>query len=100
MECGFRSKTCKVGTRMTDYVRVLLIDDDEDDFLIIADMFAENARFRLDWVQSYEAGLEAISRQEHDVYLLDYLMGAHSGLDLLKDAVARGCKAPIIFLTA
>ncbi len=85
---------------MTDYVRVLLIDDDEDDFLIIADMFAENARFRLDWVQSYEAGLEAISMQEHDVYLLDYLMGAHSGLDLLKDAVARGCKAPIIFLTA
>ena len=54
------------------------------------------------WIgfQSYEEGLEAISRQEHDVYLLDYLIGAHNGLDLLKDAVARGCKAPIIFLTA
>ena len=85
---------------MTDHVRVLLIDDDEEDFLIVSDMLGEIARFSLDWVQSYEAGLEAIARQEHDVYLLDYLIGAHNGLDLLKDAVARGCKAPIIFLTA
>ncbi|MGA2400486.1 MAG: histidine kinase [Syntrophobacteraceae bacterium] len=87
---------------MTDHVRILLIDDDHEDLLIVSDMLAEaeNTRFRLDWVQSYEAGLEAISRQEHEVYLLDYFMGSHNGLDLLKDAVARGCKAPIIFLTA
>ena len=100
MEYGFRSKSSEAGTRMTDHVRVLLIDDDEEDFLIVSDMLAEIARFSLDWVQSYEAGLEAIARQEHDVYLLDYVMGEHNGLDLLKDAVARGCKAPIIFLTA
>ena len=100
MAYGFGSKIYEAGTRMTDHVRVLLIDDDEEDFLIVSDMLAENARFSLDWVQSYEAGLEAMSRQEHDVYLLDYLMGAHNGLELQKDAVARGCKAPIIFLTA
>ncbi len=87
---------------MTDHVRILLIDDDQEDFLIVSDMLAEaeNTRFRLDWVQTYEAGLEAISRQEHDVYLLDYFMGSHNGLDLLKKAVEGGCKAPIIFLTA
>ena len=85
---------------MTDHVRVLLIDDDEEDFLIVSDMLGENARFSLDWVQTYEAGQEAIARQEHDVYLLDYLIGVHNGLDLLKDAVAKGCNAPIIFLTA
>ncbi len=85
---------------MKDHVRVLLIDDDEEDFLIVSDMLDEIARFSLDWVQTYEAGLEAIARQEHDVYLLDYLIGAHNGLDLLKEAVAGGCKAPIIFLTA
>ena len=100
LEYGIRSKTYEAGTQMTDRVRILLIDDDEEDFLIVSDMLAEIARFSLDWVQSYEEGLEALSRQEHDVYLLDYLIGAHNGLDLLKDAVARGCKAPIIFLTA
>jgi len=87
---------------MKDQVRILLIDDDEEDFLIVSDMLsgAENTKFKLDWVQTYDAGLEAISRQEHDVYLLDYFMGSHDGLDLLNKAVAGGCKAPIIFLTA
>ncbi len=87
---------------MTDHVRVLLIDDDQEDFLLVSYMLAEaeNTRFKLAWVQTYEAGLEAISKREHDVYLLDYSMGSHNGLDLLKTAVEGGCKAPIIFLTA
>lgn len=87
---------------MADHVRVLLIDDDQEDFLLVSDMLAEaeNTRFKLAWVQTYEAGLEAISKGEHDVYLLDYSMGSHNGLDLLKTAVDGGCKAPIIFLTA
>ena len=87
---------------MADHVRVLLIDDDQEDFLLVSDMLAEaeNTKFKLAWVQTYEAGLEAISKGEHDVYLLDYSMGSHNGLDLLKTAVDGGCKAPIIFLTA
>jgi PAS domain S-box-containing protein len=87
---------------MKDQVRILLIDDDQEDYLIVSDMLAEseNIRFELSWAQSYEAGLKAISRREHDVYLLDYFMGSHNGLDLLKQAVEGGCKAPIIFLTA
>jgi len=87
---------------MADHVRVLLIDDDQEDFLLVSDMLAEaeNTRFELAWVQTYEAGLEAICREEHDVYLLDYSMGSHNGLDLLRTAVEGGCTAPIIFLTA
>lgn len=87
---------------MTDHVRVLLIDDDQEDFLLVSDMLAEaeNTKFQLAWVQTYEAGLEAISKGEHDVYLLDYFMGSDNGLDLLKKAVEGGCKEPIIFLTA
>lgn len=87
---------------MTNDVRILLIDDDREDFLIVSAMLAEaeHLRFRLAWAQSYEAGLEAIFRQEHDVYLLDYYMGSQNGLDLLRKAVEAGCKAPIIFLTA
>ena len=87
---------------MTDHVRVLLIDDDQEDFLIVSDMLAEaeNTRFKLACANSYEEGLDAIFRREHDVYLLDYFMGSHNGLDLLKEAIEGGCRAPIIFLTA
>lgn len=88
--------------RMKDHVRVLLIDDDQEDFLLVSYMLAEaeNTKFKLAWAQTYEAGFEAISRGEYDVYLLDYFIGIHSGLDLLKKAVEGGCKAPVIVLTA
>jgi PAS domain S-box-containing protein len=87
---------------MTDQVRILLIDDDQEDFLIVSGMLAEsdNTSFKLSWAQTYEGGLEAISRREHDVYLLDYFMGSRDGLDLLQEAIDGGCTAPIIFLTA
>ena len=87
---------------MTDQVRVMLIDDDQEDFLLISDMLAEaeNTKFKLAWVNTYEAGLEAICTEQYDVFLLDYFIGAHTGLGLLEKAVEGGCKAPIIFLTA
>lgn len=87
---------------MSNRIKLLLIDDDEEDFLIISDMLSEisNPRYKLDWVSSFDKGLEAIGRAEHDIYLLDYLLDARNGLDLLEAAVSMGCRAPIIFLTA
>ncbi len=81
--------------------RVLLVDDDEDDYVLTRDWFAEieGARFELEWVASYDAALKAIGHNEHDVYLLDYRLGERNGLELLREAIANGCKAPIILLT-
>ncbi|HEV8580424.1 MAG TPA: EAL domain-containing protein [Thermoanaerobaculia bacterium] len=82
-------------------VKVLLIDDDEDDHVLTRDLLAEigRDRFRLDWAPRFEAGLAAIRRQAHDVYLLDYHLGEHNGVELLRQALAEGCRAPIIMLT-
>jgi CheY-like chemotaxis protein len=66
---------------MTDgAVRVLLVDDDEDDFVIVRDLLAKTGghSYQFDWVDNYEAALAAIQHHEHDVCLLDYrLGGAH-----------------------
>ncbi len=82
-------------------LRVMLVDDDEDDFVMTRDLLAEieGKSIELDWASTYEAGLEAFGQNNHDVYLLDYRLGERNGLELLTEAVASGCKAPIILLT-
>ncbi len=83
-------------------IRVLLIDDDQDSYILTRHKLSKipGGNFAVDWASSYEAGLVEIEKNEHDVYLLDYRLGARTGLDLLREALAGGCKAPIIMLTA
>lgn len=82
-------------------VRVLLVEDDEDDYIITRDFLNDikHEQFDLDWVANFSEAREAISRQQHDVYLIDYRLGEDNGLVLLREAVANGCQAPIILLT-
>ena len=82
-------------------VRVLLVDDDEDDYILTRDWFSEieGAKFELEWVSNYDKAVAEIARKQHDVYLFDYRLGEHDGLELLREAIANGCKAPIILLT-
>lgn len=85
----------------TERIRVLLVDDDEDDYVLTRDLLAESQGtvFDLEWVDSYDAALMAIAASRHDVYLFDYRLGASNGLELLREAIIRGCSAPIILLT-
>ncbi len=82
-------------------VRVLLVDDDESTFIITRELFDErySERFAFDWAGSFDDGLAAIKREQHDVYLVDHRLGGRSGIDLLKAAVAVGCRAPLIVMT-
>jgi signal transduction histidine kinase len=81
--------------------KVLLIEDDEDDYVLIRDILLEipHRDYILNWASTYEQGLEAIETNAHDVCLLDYRLGLYSGLDILKVAGERGHRMPIIFLT-
>ncbi|HEX3832949.1 MAG TPA: EAL domain-containing protein [Solirubrobacteraceae bacterium] len=82
-------------------IRVLLIEDDEDDYLITRDMLAEQdeGRFELDWRSDYDDALAAIRRQCHDVYLIDYRLGERTGLQLMREGFADRPSAPVIMLT-
>jgi diguanylate cyclase (GGDEF)-like protein len=53
----------------------------------------------LDWVQTYQAGLMNIQKDSHDIYLVDFYLGDHSGLDLLEEALKAGCQSPLIIIT-
>jgi PAS domain S-box-containing protein len=83
------------------HLKLMLIDGDGDDFLLVKRLLSDVrfATFHLDWAQTYEDGLEAMCRSDHDAYLLDFRMGEHNGLEMISEAVARGCDAAIIMLT-
>ena len=91
----------KVNLLMDKQIRVLVIDDDEEDFIILRDIMAEiqHHKYVMEWSASYEEGLIVIDKQKHDVYLVDYRLGAKTGLELIEEAIAKGNEAPFIILT-
>ncbi len=80
---------------------ILLIEDDEDDYIIFRDLLSETEeiKFKLTWINEYEGALKAILQNQHDIYFLDYHLGGHTGLELLKEAMANNAEGPFIFLT-
>lgn len=84
-----------------EHIDVLIIEDDEDDFFIARSLVAKTTgvRCNLDWAQSYEEGLDAVTSRDYDVCLVDYRLGARDGLQLLREANERGCDTPMILLT-
>ncbi|WP_193197070.1 response regulator [Nostoc sp. MG11] len=82
-------------------IKVLLIDDDEDDYILTRDWFCEFqvTGCELEWLDNYEAARNVIANFQHDIYLVDYRLGEHNGLELLREAIAQGCSSPMILLT-
>lgn len=86
---------------MSEKIKILLVDDDEDDFIITRDIIDDipGNDYVLDWTSSFSEALRLIKQQQHDVYLIDYRLGAHDGLELITKAIEDGCTAPLILLT-
>jgi signal transduction histidine kinase len=82
-------------------IRVLLVESDADDHARIRQLFEQLSRadYSLDCVASYYDAIDALTRCEHDLYLVDYPLDAKTGLDLVRQARADGCVAPIILLS-
>ncbi|HUB62605.1 MAG TPA: ATP-binding protein [Puia sp.] len=81
--------------------RILIIEDDQDDFLIIQASINDipDRKFRIDWCYDYADGLQRIAQGSYDIYFVDYLLGERTGLELLLDAKSMGCEEPLILLT-
>ena len=82
-------------------IRILLVEDDEDDYLVTRDLLSEieGTTYDMEWVPSYESGLECMKEHRHDINLFDYSLGGHTGLELLRHAGLCHCPAPTILLT-
>ncbi len=82
-------------------IKITMIDDDEADFFIVNETIKQAVpnRYQMEWASTYEAGLKSIVENHSEVYLVDYHLGLHSGLDLIKEAIRKGCQEPLIIFT-
>jgi len=81
--------------------RILIVDDDEDDFIITSEYIRSipgNA-YQTEWCKNYNEGLKQLRTGKYNLYFVDYRLGAKSGVDFLKEAIRLHCEDPIVLLT-
>jgi signal transduction histidine kinase len=84
-----------------ELIKILLVEDDEDDFIIIREILSRvrNHKFELDWAKDFDEGILKASTTEHDLCIVDYFIGTHTGIEFIAEYIHRGFKEPIIILT-
>jgi signal transduction histidine kinase len=82
-------------------LRVLLVENSEDGYHLVRNLLDEapRSRFDLDWARNYEVALREFELKRHDAYLVNYQLEERNGLDVLQEAIERGCRAPLVLLT-
>lgn len=80
---------------------VLLVEDDEDDYILTSDLLAEveGMIFEVEWLSAIDQAIAAIKENRHDIFIFDYRLGKATGIDLLEIAMKAKCKAPVILLS-
>jgi DNA-binding NtrC family response regulator len=82
-------------------IKVLLIDDDEEDYVLTRNLLSKVkvGKYLLDWAPSYEEGLKVAALCEHHVCLVDYRLGERSGVQLIRETRESRLSTPMILLT-
>ncbi|MEP6736798.1 MAG: ATP-binding protein [Chryseolinea sp.] len=85
----------------TQLIRVLLIEDDEDDVFLAQEYLRESEyyQFKVEWEPNPQRARERMLNKQYDVFLIDYRLGSENGLDLIKFAQDKGVLVPCILLT-
>lgn len=78
--------------------RVLLVDDDEDDYVILRDLLHDGRRkYDLTWVANLTDARTQLATSTFDIIFADFHLGGESGLELLADATRW--RSPLVLLT-
>ena len=82
-------------------LKVLVVEDDVDDLYLIVDHLNQIDTFTIEIETeiNYKKGHTAILENKHDVYLVDYLLGPDTGVQLIRECVKAGIGKPFILLT-
>jgi|GEM_PF-3374677 len=92
-----------VAIDMLKTLRVLLVEDDEDDYIITRDLLSDidQTDYQLEWVNNSHDALTKLLTPDcaFDVCLLDYRLGNQTGLDIMRQVSKEDVSVPMILLT-
>ena len=83
-------------------LKILIAEDDEDDFFLAKELIRESIRevsTKLDRVMTLPQVLAHLEENSYDLCILDYRLGEHNGLEILRIMREKGFKVPTILLT-
>lgn len=82
----------------SDNRRILIVDDDEVDFIVLKRLLKQvfGSSLDLEVATSWESADEILARGEHDIHIIDYALGARSGIDLIRSTIQD--RDPRIFI--
>lgn len=86
---------------MSENVRVLFIDPEQGEYLLVAELLSHirHVDYDLVWCHSLVKALPLLLSDEFDVALVDYYWGQDSARDLLNVTRIQACKTPIVIMT-
>lgn len=81
--------------------KLLLVDDDEDDYLIARGLLSDikTQKYELKWASSYDEAVAVVPLFQPEVCLVDYHLGARNGVEFLRHLREMGCQAALVMLT-
>lgn len=83
-------------------LKILLVEDDDDDAFYIQDLIREGMHEPLPVIQhtpDFKEAIQFLDKTVFDLCMFDYRLGEADGIDLLRTIRTRGINTPIIFLT-
>jgi len=86
---------------MKPLVKILLIEDDEDDALLAREYLSEieTYQFLITWEPDLANAKKAMLQGDHDIFLIDYRLGSENGLELISFVQGNDVFTPAIVLT-
>jgi PAS domain S-box-containing protein len=86
---------------MKPVIKVLLVEDDEDDALLTREYLEEieNFSFEVSWEPDLSEAKKGMVKGDHEIFLIDYRLGRENGLDLIKFIHEKKVLTPAILLT-
>ncbi|SOE20303.1 PAS domain S-box-containing protein [Spirosomataceae bacterium TFI 002] len=82
-------------------LKLLLVDDDEDDSLLFVDLLDRMGSYQFDvtWAASFQVAEKHIESTSFDLFVFDFFLGKNTGLTLSQWVIDQKILTPIILLT-